>query len=259
MRKLIAGLVIVLVGALAIDFGTATYAEYRVSRALRDGGDLTSDPEVTIFGFPFLTQLADGRYGRVEIRAQNVPTDYVDQVTIEAVLRGVDIPTGDLLDGSVGTVPVDELEGRVRIDATDLGRLLNVPDLEVSAPPADPSDGTGGSGGSGPVTAGSVVLTGTVSLGPLDTEVSVTADLVLEGTAVSIVASDLYFGPEGAADFTVPELLKPTVLGLFTSRIDSQELPFGITPTTVYAEGGQIVIEGTATDLAVELDTMRTP
>ncbi|MBY6538162.1 DUF2993 domain-containing protein [Rhodococcus sp. BP-349] len=259
MRKLIVGLVFVLALALAADFGTAAYAEYRVSRSLRDGGDLVSDPQVTIHGFPFLTQAADGRYGRVEIRAQDVPTDYVEKTTIEATLRGVRIPASDLLDGSVRTVPMDELDARVRIDATDLGRFLDIPDLQVSAPPADRSDGTGGSGGSGETTAGAVVLTGTVAVGPLDTAVSVTAELQLDGEGVSIVASDLYFGPEGQADFTIPDFLKPAVLGLFTRTIDAQQLPFGILPTSVYAEGGQIVIEGSAEDVTIDLDEIRTP
>ncbi|MBM7413565.1 MULTISPECIES: LmeA family phospholipid-binding protein [Nocardiaceae] len=259
MRKLIVGLVFVLALALAADFGTAAYSEYRVSRALRDGGDLVSDPQVTIHGFPFLTQAADGRYGRVEIRAQDVPTDYVEKTTIEATLRGVRIPASDLLDGSVRTVPMDQLDARVRIDATDLGRFLEIPDLQVSTPPADRSDGTGGSGGSGETTAGAVVLTGTVPVGPLNTAVSVTAELRLDGGTVSIVASDLYFGPEGQADFTIPDFLKPAVLGLFTRTIDEQQLPFGISPTSVYAEGGQIVIEGSAEDVTIELDEIRTP
>lgn len=259
MRKLIIGLAFVLALALAVDFGAAAYTEYRVSRALRDGGDLVSDPEVTIHGFPFLTQAAAGRYQRVEIRATDVPTDYVDKTTIEATLSDVRIPVSDLVDGSVSTVPMRQLDARVRIDATDLGRFLDIPDLQVSTPPADRSDGTGGSGGSGTTTSGAVVLTGTVAAGPLDTTVSVTAELRLEGDGVSIVASDLYFGPEGNANFTVPDVLKPVVLGLFTTTIDSQQLPFGIVPSDVYAEGGQIVIEGSAQDVTVELDEIRTP
>lgn len=254
MRKLILGLAFVLAVALTADFGTAAYAEYRVSRALRDGGGLVSDPEVTVYGFPFLTQATEGRYGRVEIRAQDVPSDYVEKTTIEATLRDVRIPMSDLLDGSLQSVPMRQLDARVRIDATDLGQFLDIPDLEVSTPPADRSDGTGGSGGSGITTAGAVVLTGTVPIGPIDTTVSVTAELVLDGTSVSIVASDLYFGPSGVPDFTVPDFAKPAVLSVFTRTIDSQQLPFGIVPSSVYAEGGQVVVEGSAQDVTIDLD-----
>ncbi|WP_072806801.1 LmeA family phospholipid-binding protein [Rhodococcoides yunnanense] len=254
MRKLIIGLVSLLALALVVDFGVAAYSEYRVSRAIREGGDLPSDPQVTIHGFPFLTQAVDGKYQNVEIRAQDVPNEYVRATTIEANLRGVSIPLSELADGSVHTVPVDDLDGRVRIEATDLGRFLGIVDLQVSAPPADKSDGTGGSGGSGMTTNGGVVLTGTVPVGPIETSVSVQADLILEGDSVKIVASDFYFGPEGSADFTIPDFAKSAVLGLFTKTIDRQTLPFGILPTDVYAEGSQIVIEGSASNVTISLD-----
>ncbi len=137
MRKLIIGLVSLLALALLIDFGAAAYSEYRLSRAIREGGDLTSDPQVIVHGFPFLTQAADGKYQNVEIRAQDVPNEYVRSTTIEANLRGVSIPLSDLVDGSVHTVPVDDLDGRVRIEATDLGRFFDIVDLQVTAPPQD--------------------------------------------------------------------------------------------------------------------------
>lgn len=258
VRKLIIGLACLLTLAVTVDFGAAAYSEFRVSRALRDGGSLTADPEVTIHGFPFLIQAANGRYDNVEIRARGVQSDLLGEVTVEATLRGIALPTSDLIDGSVRTVPVAHLEGRVLIDATDLGQFYGIPDLQVSAPPASKADGTGGSGGSGMTTAGGVVLTGTVPVGPVQTRVSVQANLILDGDQVKIVATDFYLGPEGNADFTIPAPLKPTVLGLFTRTIDPQQLPFGVLPTQVYAQGSQIVIEGAGDNLTINLDDMQT-
>ncbi|NLG56583.1 MAG: DUF2993 domain-containing protein, partial [Rhodococcus sp.] len=149
------------------------------------------------------------------------------------------------------------LEGRIIIDATDLGQALGIPDLQVSAPPASKSDGTGGSGGSGSPTAGGVVLTGTVPVGPIEMSVSVQADLVLTDDQVQIVASDFYFGPEGNANFSIPEPLAPTVLGLFTRTIDASELPFGVRPTEAYAEGSNIVIEGVGENVEINLRELR--
>nr|WP_206037824.1 LmeA family phospholipid-binding protein [Rhodococcus sp. HNM0569] len=243
--------------AVVVDFGAAAYAEYRVSRQVRHGADLHADPEVTVRGFPFLTQVANGRYDDVSIRAQGVHSNTVGEVTVEANLRGVEASLSELVDGSVENLPVERLDGRLLIGATELGRFLGIPDLQVSAPPASKSDGTGGSGGSGMTTSGGVVLTGTVPVGPLTTTVSVQADLVLQGDEVQIVASDFYFGPEGHADFTVPEPLAPTVLGLFTRTIDTQELPFGVRPTKVTAEGSQIVIEGVGDNVTIDLREMQ--
>ncbi len=242
---------------LVVDFGSAAYAEYRISRELRAGASLTADPEVTVHGFPFLIQAWEGKYDDIEIRAQGVQSDEVGEVTIESTLQGVSAPLSELVNGTVATVPVDHLSGRMLIDATDLGQFLDIADLQVSAPPASRSDGTGGSGGSGTPTAGGVVLTGTVPVGPLETTVSVQADLVLDGGQVKIVASDFYFGPEGEADFAIPDPLAHAVLGLFTRTIDPRELPFGVQPTEVYAEGSQIVIEGVGDNVTINLDGLQ--
>ncbi|MFZ2173432.1 MAG: LmeA family phospholipid-binding protein [Rhodococcus sp. (in: high G+C Gram-positive bacteria)] len=257
MRKLIIGLVFLVALGLVIDFGSAAYAEYRVSRELRAGASLDADPEVTVHGFPFLPQAWDGKYENIEIRAQGVQSDFVGEMTIESTLLGAAAPLSTLVDGSVKSIPVDHLSGRMLIDATDLGRFLEIPDLQVSAPPASKSDGTGGSGGSGMPTAGGVVLTGTVPVGPIEMSVSVQADLVLDGEQVQILASDFYFGPEGNADFTIPEALAPSVLGLFTRTIDARELPFGVRPTEVYAEGSNIVIEGVGDHVTIDLEELQ--
>ncbi|GAA4489573.1 DUF2993 domain-containing protein [Rhodococcus olei] len=259
MRKLLLAVVCLVALVVIVDFGAAAYSEYRVSRSLREGAALSSDPQVTITGFPFLSQAADGRYRHVEIRTQGVPSAALGDVAVEADLHGVHVPAADLLGARVRTIPVDHLDGRVKIEATALGAYLGIPDLEVSAPPADRSDGTGGTGGSGMSTGGGIVLTGTVPVGPLRATVSVTADLVLEGDAVTIVATDLYFGPEGNADFTVPAVLKPAVLSLFTKEIDVRQLPFGVRPTKVYAEGSQVAIEGSGDNVVINLDEMLAP
>lgn len=258
VRKLIIGIVLLVGLVVVVDFGAAAYSEYRVSRALREGGDLRADPEVTIHGFPFVTQAVEGNYRNVEIRARGVREDLIGDTIIEATLNGVRIPTSDLIDGKVNSVPVDHVSGRMRIDATELGRLLGVPDLQVSAPPADKSDGTGGSGGSGMTTTGAVVLTGTVPIRGLNVKVSVQAELLLEGNQVRIAANDFYAGPGSEPDITVTDPDRPKVLGQFNRVIDTQ-LPFGVLPTEVTAAGSQIVIEGAGDDVTINLDELQRP
>lgn len=253
MRKLIIGIVFLLGLGLVADFGAAAYAEYRVSRELRTGASLDADPEVTFNGFPFLTQALGGKYDDVYIRATGVQSDIVGEVTVEADLRGVSVPFSDLVNGTVTELPVDKLDGRMGINATELGKLLGIPDLQVSSPPADKSDGTGGSGGTGASTAGAIVLSGTVAVGPLESQVSVQANLVLAGDQVKIVASNLYFGAEGEANFSIPAALEPVVLGMFSYTIDPQSLPFNVKPSLVYAEGGRIVIEGSTENTIINL------
>lgn len=257
MRKLVIALLCVVGVAVVIDFAAAAYAEYRVSRELRTSADLSADPAVTIRGFSFLAQAIRGRYKGIDIIAQGVQSDMLGETRLEASLEGVRIPARNIAEGRVSTVPVDKLYGRVKFEATELGQLLGVPDLEISAPPGQKSDGTGGSGGSGRPTNGEIVLTGTVPINGEQTRVSVRADLLIDGTRVRIVARDYYYGPTGGSDTPALTDARPAVLQQFSRTVDTRQLPFGVVPTAVYAQGSQIVIEGTAEHLTIDLDQLQ--
>ena len=260
VRKLVIGLACLIGLAVLIDFGAAAYAEYRVSRAIRSGAGLNSDPEVTIHGFPFLDHAVDGKYDSVDLSAHGVNVDlsprdagtaFVGQTTIEATLTGVSVPVGDLIDGNVHTVPVDRVDGRIRIDATELGQAFGIPDLEVSSAPAEKSQR--------PElwTSDDIVLTGTVPVGIAadPVKVSVTAQMTLAHDELRITATDFYFGP--GLEFTVSELDKPAVLGLFDRSIDTRSLPFGVLPTRVSVQNSAIVIEGTGENVTINFDELR--
>ncbi|MEV6340096.1 LmeA family phospholipid-binding protein [Nocardia vinacea] len=268
MRKLIIGLLCLAVLAVVIDFGAAAYSEYRVSRALRVGADLTADPDVVIYGFPFLTQALDGRYQTVDIRARVMRPDIPGEISVGATLTGAHLSLGDLTDGNVRAVPVDRVEGQMRLEPTELGRLFKIPDLQVHSAPGNKSDGTGGSGGSGMTTGGQLLLTGTMPGktpskpgAPLGGDnVSVTADLVVDGDQVKIVATSIYRGTgDATTTAVVTDTERPKVLEQFTRTIDTNELPFGLRPTKVSAQGGQIVIEAKAENVTIDLDRLRRP
>ncbi|HUO40212.1 MAG TPA: LmeA family phospholipid-binding protein, partial [Mycobacterium sp.] len=59
-------------GTVGLDFGTAIYAEYRLSRTLRAQAGLSFDPWVGIIGFPFIPQALRHRYNQVEFKADGV-------------------------------------------------------------------------------------------------------------------------------------------------------------------------------------------
>lgn len=131
MRKLIIGLLCLAGLAVVIDFGAAAYSEYRVSRSLREGADLSADPEVTFHGFPFLRQAFNGRYDNIQITARSMRPDIPGEIAVEATLTGMQLPLGDLVDGRVRSVPVDRVDVRMRVEPVELGRLFGIPDLQV--------------------------------------------------------------------------------------------------------------------------------
>ncbi|MEU6561276.1 LmeA family phospholipid-binding protein [Nocardia nova] len=268
MRKLIVGLLLVVAIAVVVDFTAAAYSEYRVSRSLRAGGELSADPEVTIHGFPFLAQTARGVYRNIEVRARANRPDIPGEILVESTLNGVHLSTHDLVDNNMRSVMVDHVAGRMRIEPIELGRLFNIPDLEVVTRPADKSDGSGGSGGSGMTTQGALVLTGTIQLGPETRStgrVSVKADLFLDGDQIKLVATDLYHGgvdttaPTTTVAELGPDLDKTAVLARFTRTIDTKDLPFGVPPTKVQAIGGNIVVEGEGENIRIDMDRFARP
>lgn len=242
-KRLLVTLAVLVVLAMGADYGSAAYAEYRVSRELRAELELGSDPEVLVNGFPFLTQAASGRYASVDVRAAGVPVTGFGNVTVEATLRGVDVPTSEILAGSTPRVVADSVDARVRIGATDLGRYLDVPDLQVSVPPRadEPAAGAPQTG---------IELTGTIGVGAAEQVITVQADLSLQDGLVVITATNLVVGEPGAPTSAADTLLQ-RMLNQLSARIDPAELPFALVPTDVRAEGSDIVVEGRGTDVVV--------
>ncbi|MGV9582479.1 LmeA family phospholipid-binding protein [Nocardia farcinica] len=270
MRKLIIGLLCLAGVAVLVDFAAAAYSEYRVSRTLREGADLSADPEVTIHGFPFLAQALDGRYQSVVIRAAVKRPDIPGEISVDATLTGVQLSLSELNDGGGRRVPVERVEAAMRIEPTELGRLFNIPDLQVHSRPADKSDGTGGSGGSGMTTEGALVLTGALpgtgtqpgkAAGQGGEKVAVDAELVLDGDQIRITATELHRSSDSDLSTTavVPEAEQPAVLARFTRTIDTKDLPFGVHPTKVIALGGQIVVDGRGDNVTIDLDQLQRP
>lgn len=284
-RRLLIGLLCLAGLAVLLDFGVAAYSEYRVSRLLRTGSELSADPEITFhesIGHPFVVQALDGVYSSVDVRARVLRPDIPGQITVEANLRGTHVSMRNLIDGNVGRVPVDEVLSRVRIEPAELGRMFNIQGLQVFGPPTDKSDGSGGSGGTGVTTTGAVILEGFVPVTPdadpalsvqipdprgdggekiTTKKVHVLAELKLEGNQVQVTATAISGRDlQGDADTEptiIPEQDRAAVLARFTHTIDIKNMPFGIMPTKVEAIGGQIVVEGTARNVTVDLDRLQ--
>ena len=95
VRALLIGIAVIVValagGAVGVDFGTAIYAEYRLSRTLRAEANWAFDPWVGILGFPFIPQAMRHRYGEVEIRASGVDRPIIGKASLEATLYSVDL------------------------------------------------------------------------------------------------------------------------------------------------------------------------
>ncbi|ORV41075.1 hypothetical protein AWC02_16715 [Mycolicibacter engbaekii] len=254
MSAAMAALVVAVAG---FDFGAGVYAEYQLSRAVRQATDLTADPFVAILGFPFLPQARRDHYDEVEIKAPAVAQPMIGKAMLEATMHSVDLTEATWRFRPDAPIPVAKLESRIIIGSVHLGRYLGIRDLMVEAPPAETDDNTGGTTESGISSSHGLVFTGTPA--GFGKRVSVAVDLSMAGpdhSTLVITPTGILTGPD-TADQDVPDEQRVAVLTAFRGSLPQQRLPFGVVPTTQGARGSDVIIEGIADDMTVTLPEFR--
>jgi hypothetical protein len=263
VRKLLIGLgvtaLVVVIGAVGVDFGTTIFAEYRLARAVRSSAGLKWDPSVAILAFPFIPQAMDHHYSEVEIKANDVEHPRVGKASLEGTLHSIDLTDASWLVRPDAKLPVGKLESRIIIDSTHLGRFMGIHDLMVEAPPKESNDATGGTTESGISGSVGLVFTGTPRSAGFDERVSVSVDLSMTGpnqTTLVFTPTGVLTGP-GTADQAVPDDKRAAVLAAFASSLPDQKLPFGVAPTSQGVRGSDVIIEGITTGVTITLSEFR--
>jgi hypothetical protein len=250
---------VLIIAGVAIDFSTSVFAEYRLSRTVRQTADLGADPFVAILGFPFIPQAARGHYDELEIKAGGVDQPMVGQAMLEATMHSVGVEKASWLVRPNAKISVGQLESRIIIDSVHLGRYLGIHDLMVEAPPAETNDATGGTTESGISDSHGLVFTGTPKSAGFDKRVSVSVDLSIAGAdhdTLVFTPTGIMTGPD-TANQQVPADRLGAVLAAFDGRLPQQWLPFGVAPTSQGARGSDVIIEGITEGVAVTLEEFR--
>ncbi|MGY1744410.1 LmeA family phospholipid-binding protein [Blastococcus sp. SYSU D00695] len=124
MRSLLVALVVVVLLAAVADRVAVAVVEDRVADAIADRGGLAGTPDVSIEGWPFLTQAVAGDYRDVRIRLDAGDLAQPDGTSGDVRLQGVHVPLSDALGGSVSSIPVDRIDGTVTLSYPLLSRAL---------------------------------------------------------------------------------------------------------------------------------------
>lgn len=261
VRKLIIVVLVVVTLAVAADFAAAAAAEHTVATQLRQQLGLSSDPSVRINGFPFLTQALAGRYSSIDVRASGLSVDSLHDLDVEATLHDVDAPPlSQLSAGNPQPVRAAQVDGRVRVKDSDLGRAIGIDDLQLQQPsdqeikellpPGTQSRGTSAvtstQGNRAPVR-----IVATIDLAGQRTEVIGIGMIELTGGLVRITTSDVRLSRDGVGEVTLPQGIRQTLLKTLSTDVKPGGLPFAITPTRVWVEPGAVVVEGTATNVTL--------
>jgi LmeA-like phospholipid-binding len=258
-RTLIVLIVVVglLVGA---DYALAAAAEYQVSKRMKADLGLSTDPSVNIHGFPFITQALAGDYSDITVDAVDVPVkDTLRDLDIAADLRHVRVGLSDLLSGNVRQINVDEVDGQVTVKASDIGRLLNLPDLTITPVSLDTVNGQGSQDKAqatqdtrGDTTTAGVQLTATVNIAGVSTQVNVYGIIALDNGGIAIRPKTVQL-VNNQVSAKLPEALLNAVLPAFSTTLNSKSLPlpFTVQATGVQVQNGAIVLQGRATNVSL--------
>jgi hypothetical protein len=219
---------IVLVILAGIGFAGDRYAAHvaagQIASAVQTDAKLARKPHVTIQGFPFLTQVANGTYKHIDVTATDVFQRGEPQGSVLKLdFAGVRIPISKALHGNVGTVPVREVTGTVAIPFADLLAAADIPGLTIiSATP-----------GGNQIRVSEVVATG-----PTSVTAFVTAGVTVRGG--SLVLSAL--GVTQADGKPVPAAVRQEVLAQAVLSVKLPGLPTGVQMTAVSVTAGGLLV-----------------
>ena len=117
-------LILVLVGLfVAADRIALGIAEDKAASALQSSQNLPHKPDVTVDGFPFLTQLLANKFGEIEVTADDVP---VGNNTLDIQRVSVDLHDVTVSDG-YSTVHANTATAQGRVAYDELSRVLKTP------------------------------------------------------------------------------------------------------------------------------------
>jgi len=118
--------IIVIVGLLVIaDRLAVVAAQSTVAARIETDQHLSQRPDVSIRGFPFLTQAIGGRYAHVTLTLHDLRDRTVPVQTLTVDLHGVHVPLGSVFSQHVTRVPVDRAAATVLISFADLNSYFS--------------------------------------------------------------------------------------------------------------------------------------
>ena len=220
MRRFIATSVVLIAVLVGVDRLAVLCAQSRVATNVRISQQLSQDPDVTIHGFPFLTQLFGGTYDDIEASLHDVRRGSLRIASIDIHLRRAHVPFSDVVSDSVDRVLVERLEGTVTIGYTDLAARTALT-LTYNR-------------------AGGVIVTGTVRVGGTAINAEADGRIAIEGRRITVGVENVRVGGEPA-----PAAVEAVARRSFAFSVNVPTLPFAIELHSVRATARGIEITAT--------------
>jgi DUF2993 family protein len=118
-RRWVIAIVVVLALLVGLDFAARAVAENVAANQFQQQGHLSVKPDVTIEGFPFLTQVISKDISDVHVGISNLQEGPVTFTSINAVATGIRLNSYAFQSGTIG-----HISGTALIDFSSLGNTL---------------------------------------------------------------------------------------------------------------------------------------
>jgi hypothetical protein len=218
MRKLVVSVAVLLALLLVADRVAASIAAGVVADKLQASGGLSSKPDVSIKGFPFLTQALEGRYDRIDVSAKDVRRGGVRLARLDVTVKGARIPLGDALSGKVSNVPAEGLTATAVVQYVDIVGRSKIVGASVTPVP------------------GGVKVTGRVTVLGQTVTASTVSTVRLEGRDIVIRARSI--AVQGASSPAIND----AIAGLLDVRVPVGSLPYGLRLTGIRPTSAGLVL-----------------
>ena len=231
LKRLLILLVVFLVVVLVVvDRVGALVAAQVLASKVKTDENLAQRPDVTIGGFPFLTQAIEGKYSDVKVTVHDLTLNRLEVSTFAVQLHGAHIGLKQALHGNVHRVPVDRADGQATVTYAAMDAYLKPKHLTVS-----------------PAPGGQLKVTGSVTIAG--------QELTASGTGTATVAHNVIVVHVRQVSAGVGSLVGHLSLAQrINFSLPLSGLPFQIALGSVKATPDGIVASGTAKNLVLGSD-----
>jgi hypothetical protein len=235
MRRFLTVIVVLVLLLVIVDRAAVWFAQRTIADEIQRSEDLAARPDVSVSGFPFLTQVLGGKYKEVDVKLVNPAVDgglTID--TLDIQLKGVRIALGDAMKQQIDSVPVDAATATAFVSFTALNEAAkaNLPDTKSTVQ-------------FGPADGGMLGVTGNYRSSGLSAKLDLTARVLAKDgdLVVELPASTL----DG-----LPSVVRPQVKSLVTQASRLPSLPFGFQARKATVGPTGITVEATSASLNLE-------
>jgi hypothetical protein len=234
MRRLLVVLV-VLAGLLVVaDRVGVVVAQSALAGQIQKQLNLSTKPDVTIRGIPFLTQAISGTYKDVRVQLPHVDAGAVSDVAIDSRLQGAHVPLSTAIRGDVTQIPVDRISGTLGIRYDELARASGISGLTITR------------------AGDSLRLSGSVQVLGRSVQASAVGRVEVHGGQIAINAEQAE-----VAGIPVPQAVLDAAARLLSFTVQPTNLPLDLRITAVRLTDTGLLVDAVSDDVVLRPDAVQ--